>query len=347
MLTELISRYDTIGHKILDLEAELGSTETHKETLDRLIEEAKSSIQVKDTYTREDAVGILRTINNILKNNRFEEIDMKKEIERELLFHQGLSSKKIDCDNTSFIYLSIADALDLPLAAVMAPYHLLVRFNLDREELNWETTSPRELSDNYYKKQFNISDHSISKGVYLRNLTHSETMSIVYTNRGHAWLRNDNLDKAIADFNTAVGLNHNDPMAYNHRGIAWSRKGDLDKAMADHNIAIDLDPNDASYYRGRGIIWSKRHEFDKAIAEYDIAIGLDPDKAIFYVNKGNALARKHNLKEAIDNYNEAIRIDRNYTWAYWNRGIVNLVKLNLIGAGTDFIRGLYHKLITK
>src|SRR3989338_3971232 len=175
MPTELISRYDTIGHRILDLEAELGVfTEPHKETLDMLIEEARKAIHVKGTYTREDAVGILRTINSVLQNNGFEE----KHIDGLNLFYEGLSSKKIDCDDTSFIYLSIADALKLPIAAVSAPQHLFVRFILNGEEINWETTSAQELSNNSYVNQdrLKISPISIGKGVYLRNLTRQETM---------------------------------------------------------------------------------------------------------------------------------------------------------------------------
>lgn len=196
MLTKLISRHQTIGYQILDLEAELGvSTEPHKETLDLLIEEARTAIQIKSTYTGEDAVGILRTIDSILRNNGFEHGGSGLH-----LFHEGLGSKKIDCDNTSFIYLSIADALNLPLAAVSAPEHLFVRFILNGKKINWETTSAKGRGNDYYKRWLNISSKSISKGAYLRDLTRQETMAVVYYNRGIAWAGKGNLDKAIADF---------------------------------------------------------------------------------------------------------------------------------------------------
>src|SRR3989338_6117745 len=247
MLTKLISRYDTIGHQILDLEAELGvSTEPHKETLDMLIKEARTAIQVKDTYTREDAVGILGTINSMLQNNGFEQRDREKHIDGLYLFYEGLSSKRIDCDNTSFIYLSIADALKLPLAAVFAPEHLFVRFILNGGEINWETTSARELGNDYYRSWLNISDESISKGVYLRNLTRQETMSGAYNNRGLAWGNKGNLDNAIADYDTAIRLNPNLAEAYNNRGLAWGNKGNLDNAIADYDTAIRLNPNFAA-----------------------------------------------------------------------------------------------------
>ena len=288
MLTELITRYDTIGHRILDLEAELGiDTEPHKETLDMLIEEARRTIQVKDTYTREDAVGILRTIDRILQEKGFEQRDRKFD-----LFYEGLSSKKFDCDNTSFIYLSIADALKLPLAAVSAPEHLFVRFILNREEINWETTSAEELGNDEYRSWLNISDRAISKGVYLRNLTPQETMALVYDNRGAAWYRKGNLDRAIADYNAAIELDPNNTVAYNNRGNAWYIKGDLDSAIDDYNAAIGLKPNYARAYYNKGNAWRRKGNFDKAIADYDAAIRLDPNYAEAYNNRGVAWARK-------------------------------------------------------
>src|SRR3989339_1631199 len=106
----------------------------------------------------------------------------------------------------SFIYLSIADALNLPLVAVYAPQHIFVRFILNVEGINWETTSARERGNDYYRSWLNISDESIRNGVYLRNLTRQETMAVVYGNRGNAWVDKGNLDRAIDDYNTAIKL---------------------------------------------------------------------------------------------------------------------------------------------
>ena len=306
IMQEQVLRLYTIGHQILDLEAGLGvSTEPHKETLDTLIEEARRAIQVKGAYTREDAVGILRTIDSILQNSGFERRDTNGVIDGYHLFHEGLGSKKIDCDNRSFIYLSIAEALRLPLAAVHAPEHLFLRFMLDDGScINWETTSAAVRSDGYYKSWLNIADAAIENGVFLKNLTRDGVIASAYNDRGNAWADKGNVDKGIADFNEAIRLYPNYAAAYNNRGNAWYNKGNLDEAIADFNEAIRLDPNNA----------------------------------VAYNNRGNAWTRKGNLDEAIADYNTAIRLNPKYVSVYSNRGVAWFCKGNLIRATLDFIR---------
>jgi len=305
MESELISKYDTIGHRILDLEAELGvSTEPHKETLDGLIEEAKRTIQVKDTYTREDAIGILRTIDNILQNNEFKQRREEENIDELPFLYEGIGSKKINCFNTSIFYLSVADALNLPIVAVSAPRHLFVRFILNEEEINWETTTAREVGNEVYIRRLNISDESISKGVYLKNLTRQETISIIY----------------------------------NTRGNAWSNIGKFDKAIADYNSAIELNPNLAECYHNMGSLWYDKGKYVKSIENYDKAIELNPNYARAYFSRGNTWFMKRELGKAIADYDEAIRLSRNQTLAYKYRGVAKLLNYNFLGAGADFVR---------
>ena len=63
-----------------------------------------------------------------------------------------------------------------------------------------------------------------------------------YGNRGNAWFKKGEWDKAIADYTEVIKLNPKLAKAYNNRGKAWFEKGDLDKAIADYNEAIKIDP---------------------------------------------------------------------------------------------------------
>ena len=50
----------------------------------------------------------------------------------------------------------------------------------------------------------------------------------------------DEYDRAIEDYNAAIGLNENDPYSYYSRGWAHLLQGNMSKARADFNKALDL-----------------------------------------------------------------------------------------------------------
>ena len=65
-------------------------------------------------------------------------------------------------------------------------------------------------------------------------------------------------------------------LAYDNRGNAYARKGDLDRALADYDEAIRLDPKLALAYYNRGNAYAKMGDPDRALADYNEAIRLDP-----------------------------------------------------------------------
>jgi hypothetical protein len=59
---------------------------------------------------------------------------------------------------------------------------------------------------------------------------------------------------------------------FHSRGVEWIGKGDYDRAIADYDEAIRLDPQDPLAYYNRGVAWHGKHDYDRAIADYDEAI---------------------------------------------------------------------------
>jgi tetratricopeptide (TPR) repeat protein len=74
----------------------------------------------------------------------------------------------------------------------------------------------------------------------------------------------------------------NRAVAYNNRGLAYYKKGEHDRAIADFTESIALDPNDAEAYYNRGVVYGAKGEFDRAIADYDEVIALNPKNASAY-----------------------------------------------------------------
>ena len=60
--------------------------------------------------------------------------------------------------------------------------------------------------------------------------------------RGGAYARKDQIDRAIADYDTALRLDSALADVFNARGELWRGKGDLPRALADFAAALKLNP---------------------------------------------------------------------------------------------------------
>ena len=79
----------------------------------------------------------------------------------------------------------------------------------------------------------------------------------IFFDRGNEYLDQDDLDRAIAEFDKAIQLNPNLTGAYHNRGYAFGMKGDLDRAISDLDKAIQLDPNYALAYSNRWLAYAQ------------------------------------------------------------------------------------------
>ncbi len=256
-----------------------------------------------------------------------------------------------ECKTFSFIYLGIADALNLPVYMVLAPSHVFIRWHLGPGRyINWETTSGITVNDEYIKRLHDIPENSIRSGAYLKSLTRTESMAVAffmlgnyvenpdtkikyYTkavqlnpmhsrvlyNRGTILYRKGRFDRALSDFDRVIVLEPNHYSAYNNRGNAWLEKGNFNRALADYNKTIELNPGHSRAYNNRGTIWYKKRKLDKALADYNKAIQSDPGYSGAYNNRGNVWYEKGHLKKALADYNKAIKLNPGNREAVKNR----------------------------
>ncbi|MEK6825316.1 MAG: hypothetical protein AABY00_00865 [Nanoarchaeota archaeon] len=135
----------TIGHAVLRMEKPLGAVRTDYTSLDGILSTSLKKISPQNQYSYQDATNILFTIHSTIR-------DAGYKAEPCVFLHKGIQSRTLDCDLGSYIYLSIADTLNIPLRAVSLPHHMFVRWNFpDGSKINWETTCGAELSDVYYQ----------------------------------------------------------------------------------------------------------------------------------------------------------------------------------------------------
>ena len=141
--------------------------------------------------------------------------------------------------------------------------------------------------------------------------------SLIYVKRGIGYRLKSDYDKAIADFETARGMNpkftaiqlhlHS---AYNSRGLVAFEKKDYKSAFNDVSTAITLNPQSPTPYINRCAIYLYAwKQFDEAITDCTAAIRLSTKSSMAYVHRGYAYEMKNNLDAAIADYKKALDMD--------------------------------------
>jgi tetratricopeptide (TPR) repeat protein len=161
-------------------------------------------------------------------------------------------------------------------------------------------------------------------------LSKYENVPLAYLNRGIAFAKANEMDKAIEDIGKAIQLDTNYPKAYNNnfakayynRGNMYLNAGKSDMALKDFDKCIELNPGYVQAYFNRGNIHSDNAEYDKALADYSKAIELDPQEAKPYINRGFVYGMIKEYEKALKDFEKADKINPGNPETHFNRGIV-------------------------
>lgn len=183
-----------------------------------------------------------------------------------------------------------------------------------------------------------------------------EYVPIAYGNRGLAYVKLKEYDKAMEDFNRSIELYDGYTDAYNNRGLLYMELREYEKALFDFKKVIDLDPDHLEAYVNLANIYYGKGDYDRAISFYNRALEKDPYFAQAYNGRGNAYLEKGYLNKALEDYNRSININPDYTEAYNNRGILysltekqdKAIKdfTKAIAISPDYINAYYNRAIS-
>lgn len=98
-------------------------------------------------------------------------------------------------------------------------------------------------------------------------------------------------------------------VAFDDRGAAYYRKGEYDRALGDFEQAIRLDAKNAFAYNNRGNVYQRNGQYDRAIADYDQAIRLKPDYADAFYGRGRARQKNGDVAGGDGDLAQAKRLD--------------------------------------
>lgn len=144
-------------------------------------------------------------------------------------------------------------------------------------------------------------DWKDEKTFWKATLKISPNSSRAHNNVGFIYLKENDMDKAIGEFNIAIKLNPRSYESYNNLANIYQNMGKQEKAIALYKRAIALNPNCADAYNNLGVTYQTMGKPEEAIALYKKAIALNPNFAtayknlavIYYLEKQYALAIKY------------------------------------------------------
>jgi len=119
------------------------------------------------------------------------------------------------------------------------------------------------------------------------------------------------LDRAIAEYRTAIRLHPNDAAAHYELGNSLDEEGDRDGAIAEYRTAIRLQPDHAQAHNNLGNVLHQEGDLDGAIAEWRTAIRLHPHDAVAHYDLGRELWTKGDREAAFDEFHAAYRLAPN------------------------------------
>ena len=114
-----------------------------------------------------------------------------------------------------------------------------------------------------------------------------------------------NPGKAVDYWSRTIRSKQNTVEAYNNRGLAYHELRQYDKAIKDFNQAIGLDPARVAAYNNRGNSYYEKDEYQLALADFNQSLKRKPDYAKAHLNRGLVYYQMDKTDQACSDFQKA------------------------------------------
>lgn len=116
------------------------------------------------------------------------------------------------------------------------------------------------------------------------------------------------LDAAIEQYNEALRIHPNYGDAYGQRGLAYYRKGDRQRATSDYLKAIELKVGSWKVYNNMGVIYGEQGNFQEAIKYFNYALKVDNRFPLPYKNLGASYLLMGDVDTALQYFHQGEKL---------------------------------------
>ena len=140
-------------------------------------------------------------------------------------------------------------------------------------------------------------------------------------NIGRFYLKNGHYEKAVSEYQKALGMVPQSVAAYNGIGVAYTMLEKYDEAVAAQRKALALQPDFTKAHAGIGLAYLRQHKTESALKHYRQAVTLDPQFLEAHQKIAIILLNQERYAEATDTYLTIIALKPDDAEAYHNLGL--------------------------
>ncbi len=144
---------------------------------------------------------------------------------------------------------------------------------------------------------------------YLQALAYLPGFDHIFTNLGHIYVDQDDVQRAIKMYNKALQINPNNHKVLLSLGYISLKEDRFDEAVNFFDKAIDVTPSLPGAYAGLGDVAMVRGEFKQAVKYYNDSLRLGQDSVWLRKNMAKAYLSLDDKENAVKSLREALKFN--------------------------------------
>lgn len=183
-----------------------------------------------------------------------------------------------------------------------------------------DTAAAREQMALFEERKKEITPLHELRGALQRTQDTTERAQIL-ANIGRLYLKNGHYEKAIWEYQKALGIDPQLVAAYNGIGITYTMLEKYSEAVTAQQKALELQPDFAKAHAGLGFAHLRQNKTKLALEHYRQAVTLDPQFLEAHLKIAMILLNQERYTEATDTYLTIVALKPDNAEAYHNLGL--------------------------
>lgn len=152
--------------------------------------------------------------------------------------------------------------------------------------------------------------------------THGSTeRAQILANIGRLYLKDGSYEKAVSEYQKAIGMDPQLVSAYNGIGVAYTMLEKYSAAIAAQQKALEIQPDFTKAHAGLGLAHFRQNKIELALEHYRQAVALDPQFLEGHLKIAMILLNQKRYAEATDAYLTVVALNPDDAEVYHNLGL--------------------------